>query len=291
MLTANNLGKKYKHTWALEPLDLELTRGMHGLLGPNGAGKSTLMRLFAGLLAPTTGDAELQGSSVRSGNQVRKQIGYVPQTFQMFPQLTARQWLLHVARLKRIGTRQEREAETTRLLRAVHLEAIADLPARNYSSGMVKRLGIAQALVGSPQIIIVDEPTSGLDPEERIRLRNVLAELAHSSVVLFSTHVLSDVDMSCNNVIVLGGGKLHYHGRLAGLADYAAGKLWEWEASEHEWRAIAGEQLLTARRTADGIRCRIIADEPPTPYARPVIPAMEDGYLALISRLTKGSIR
>ncbi|BBH24905.1 ABC transporter ATP-binding protein [Paenibacillus baekrokdamisoli] len=291
MLTANNLGKKYKHTWALEPISLTLDRGMHGLLGPNGAGKSTLMRLFAGLLVPTTGDAMLHGSSVRSGNQVRQQIGYVPQTFQMFPQLTARQWLLHVARLKNIGTKREREAEAERLLRAVQLESKADLPARSYSTGMVKRLGIAQALVGSPQIIIVDEPTAGLDPEERIRLRNVLVELAQSSVVLFSTHVLSDVDMSCRDVIVLGAGKLHYNGKLEGLAEYASGKLWEWEASEHEWRAIAQEQLLTARRTADGIRCRTIADLPPTPYAAAVVPTMEDGYLALISSLTIGTKR
>ncbi|MFC5648157.1 ATP-binding cassette domain-containing protein [Paenibacillus solisilvae] len=291
MLTANKLGKKYKNRWALEPLELELERGMHGLLGPNGAGKSTLMRLLAGLLVPTTGDATLHGSSVRSGSGVRRQIGYVPQTFQLFPQLTARQWLLHVAHLKRIGTRQEREAETARLLRAVHLEAKADLPARTYSNGMIKRLGIAQALVGSPQIVIVDEPAAGLDPEERVRLRNVLAELAYSSVVLFSTHVLSDVDMSCNNVIVLGGGKLRYKGQLAGLAEYAAGKLWEWEASEHEWRAIAAEQLLTARRTKDGIRCRMIADHPPNPYAQAVIPTMEDGYLTLISQLTSGAHR
>ncbi|MBW7474436.1 ATP-binding cassette domain-containing protein [Paenibacillus oenotherae] len=285
MLSATHLGKKYRGIWALEPLSLQLNQGMYGLLGPNGAGKSTLMRLLAGLLAPSTGDAVINGLSVRSGSNVRLQIGYVPQNFQMYPQLTAREWLRHVAKLKGIGTRKEQDAEVERLLHTVHLTARADRPARTYSSGMVKRLGIAQALLGSPVVVIVDEPTTGLDPEERVRLRNVLAELALSSVVLLSTHVLSDVESSCGNVIVLGNGKLHYKGRLAGLAHFAEGRLWEWEASHHEWQAIAQERLLAARKTADGVLCRVIADEPPSPYAAAAVPSMEDGYLALIGSL------
>ncbi|GGD48834.1 ATP-binding cassette domain-containing protein [Paenibacillus nasutitermitis] len=287
MLAAYNLGKKYKKNWALEPLSLEFTRGLYGLLGPNGAGKSTLMRLLAGLLAPSTGDATIRGVSVRGGVAVRRSIGYVPQTFQMYPQLTARQWLRHVSRLKNSGTRHEQDNEMERLLHAVHLEAQADRPARTYSSGMVKRLGIAQALIGNPQVVIVDEPTAGLDPEERVRLRNVLAELAHSSVVLLSTHVLSDVATSCRSVIVLGNGQLHYEGPRAGLARFADGRLWEWEASEHEWRSMSLEWLMTARRTADGIRCRAIGDRPPTPYATSATPTMEDGYMALIAGLPK----
>lgn len=285
MLSAANLGKKYRRTWALEPMSLQLSTGMHGLLGPNGAGKTTLMRLLAGLLAPSTGDAMVNGISVRSGVKARLQIGYVPQTFQMYPQLTAREWLRHVARLKGIGSRLQQESEADRLLSLVHLEEKADRPARTYSSGMIKRLGIAQALLGSPSVIIVDEPTTGLDPEERVRLRNILSELAQSSVVLLSTHVLSDVESSCSHVIVLGGGKLHYNGRLAGLAGFAEGRLWEWEASRHEWQAIAHEHLLSARKTGEGVLCRAIADEPPSPYATAAKPAMEDGYMALISSL------
>ncbi|UVI28730.1 ATP-binding cassette domain-containing protein [Paenibacillus spongiae] len=283
MLTAYNLGKKYKQEWALEPLSFRLERGMYGLLGPNGAGKSTLMRLLAGLMAPSTGEATVQGVSVRSGLQARSRIGYVPQTFQMYPQLTARELLRHTARLKSGASRAEQEREVERLLHSVNLEDKADRPARTYSSGMVKRLGIAQALVGSPDVIIVDEPTTGLDPEERIRLRNLLAETALRSVILLSTHILGDVETSCKDVIVLTDGKLRYNGALSGLARHAEGRLWQWEASELEWRAMAQERLLAARRTADGVLCRTLADAPPTPYAQLAEPSMEDGYLALIT--------
>ena len=282
MLTAEHLSKKYKGVWALQPLSLQLKRGMHGLLGPNGAGKSTLMRLLAGLLAPTTGEASVSGIPGRAGVEARRRIGYVPQTFQMYSQLTARQWLRHVARLKNAGTGREQDAEVNRLLHAVHLEEQADRPARMYSSGMIKRLGIAQALIGRPEVMIVDEPTTGLDPEERVRLRNVLAETAHASVVLLSTHVLTDVESSCKDVIVLDGGMLRYSGTAAGLARFAEGKLWQWEASAREGRSLALEGLLSARKTADGVLCRAVSERPPTPYAEPAEPTMEDGYMALI---------
>lgn len=283
MLTADHLGKKYKQLWALEPLSFQLEHGIFGLLGPNGAGKSTLMRLLAGLLAPTTGDASLNGITVRDVARSRRRIGYVPQTFQLYPQLTAREWLLHAAKLKNAGTRMEQEAQVKSLIAAVHLQDKADQPVGSYSSGMIKRLGIAQALVGKPEAVIVDEPAAGLDPEERLRLRNVLAELATRATVLLSTHVLSDIEAVCGQVIVLRSGKLLYNGRLGGLSGYAEGRLWQWEASEREWRAMAQERLLSARRTADGILCRTIADYRPTPYAHAAAPTIEEGYLALIT--------
>ncbi|MFB9330336.1 ATP-binding cassette domain-containing protein [Paenibacillus aurantiacus] len=290
MLTADHLGKKYKQYWALEPLSFQLERGIYGLLGPNGAGKSTLMRLLAGLLAPTTGDASLHGITVRDVTRSRRRIGYVPQTFRLYPQLTAREWLLHAAKLKNAGTRMEQEAQVRTLIAAVHLEEKADHAVGSYSSGMIKRLGIAQALVGKPEAVIVDEPTAGLDPEERLRLRNVLAELAPSATVLLSTHVLSDIEAICGQVLVLRSGKLLYNGRLGGLASYAEGRLWQWEASEREWRAMAQERLLSARRTPDGILCRTIADYQPTPYAHAAAPTMEEGYLALITGSGEASL-
>ncbi|MFD0712484.1 ATP-binding cassette domain-containing protein [Paenibacillus sp. GCM10027626] len=283
MLAAYNLGKKYKREWALKPLTFRLERGMHGLLGPNGAGKSTLMRLLAGLLVPTSGDALLQGVSVRNTSYARSRIGYVPQVFKMYPQLTGRELLLHTARLVSQGTRAQQEKDVDRIIHAVHLEDNAFRPVRTYSHGMVKRLGIAQALLGNPDILIVDEPTTGLDPEERVRLRNLLAELAMRSVVLLSTHILSDVTSSCKDVIVLREGELCYKGSLGGLAQCAAGRVWEWQAAQTEWRSMAQERLLLAKRTPDGILCRTLADERPTPYAEPAEPTMEDGYLALIA--------
>jgi ABC-type multidrug transport system ATPase subunit len=240
------------------------------------------MRLLAGLLAPSSGEAEVSGIPVRD-SRAKRRIGYVPQTFQMYPQLSARQWLRHVAKLKRSGTRREQDEEVERLLRDLRLEDMADRPARVYSNGLIRRLGIAQALIGRPEAIIVDEPTAGLDPEERLRLRNVLAETAHAGIVLMSTHVLGDAAVSCRDVIVLGGGRLHYKGRPDGLADFAAGRLWEWEASGHEWRSMDRDLLLGARKTPEGMVCRAVSERPPSPFAAQVPPTMEDGYMALIA--------
>ncbi|MGG4035216.1 ATP-binding cassette domain-containing protein [Paenibacillus cisolokensis] len=283
MLTAERLGKRYKSDWALYPLNLRLGPGMHGLLGPNGAGKSTLMRLLAGLLQPSSGDAMLDGVSVRDGRKVRSRIGYVPQVFRMYPQLTAREWLRHVARVKGLGGRAAVEEAVERTLHAVNLTKQADRPARTYSGGMIKRLGIGQALIGSPDVVIVDEPTAGLDPEERVRLRNVLAEAALTRTVLLSTHVLSDIQSSCRNLLVLSEGRLLYQGGPSGLASFADRRVWTWEASHFEWSRLRLDGLLSARETSDGIICRALGAQPPTPYAVQAEPTMEEGYISLIS--------
>ncbi|MGU3473522.1 ATP-binding cassette domain-containing protein [Paenibacillus sp. D51F] len=283
MLSVHTLGKQYKDRWALRPLSLELGKGMHGLLGPNGAGKSTLMRLLAGLLPPTTGDAMLGGSSVRDFKVNGNRIGYLPQTVRMLPQFSARKWLAHAASLQG-GSRAERMRRVEEVLEQVNLRQEADEPARSYSYGMIKRLGVAQALLGSKDLLIVDEPTAGLDPEERIRLRRVLADAAATRVVLLSTHVLGDIGASCREVIVLGEGKLLHHGSTEGLAGFAEDRTWSWEASETEWRRMPLEGLLSARRTEEGIRCRALCDRPPSPFAERVAPTLEEGYLALVSR-------
>jgi ABC-2 type transport system ATP-binding protein len=282
MLSATGLSKQYRTSWALRPVDLELGPGMHGLLGPNGAGKSTLMRLLSGLLVPTTGDAWLDGVCVRRSAALRKRIGYVPQSFQLYPQLTAREWLHHIAKLKGIKAPAQRTAEVEHTLQSVHLEAAAGRPAKTYSSGMIKRLGIAQALIGRPDVIIVDEPTTGLDPEERTHLRNVLAEAALTRTVLLSTHIISDIQTSCRDAMVLMQGKLLYHGNLQGLTTFASGKIWTWEASEEEWRANRHPGLLSARKTTEGVMCRVMAVKRPNPYALPAEPTPHDGYLALL---------
>jgi ABC-2 type transport system ATP-binding protein len=291
MLTATELGKQYRTGWALKPVSIELTPGMHGLLGPNGAGKSTLMRLLAGLLEPTTGSAQLGGISVTGSTALRRRIGYVPQSFEMFPQLTAREWLLHVARLKGIKGRSRRLEMVERILHDVHLETVADRSARTYSSGMIKRLGIAQALIGQPDVIIVDEPTAGLDPEERTRLRNVLAEAALTKIVLLSTHIISDIQTSCRDCLVLVRGQLRYHGGLAGLAQFAAGKVWTWEASEEEWRLSREPGLLSARKSEEGIQCRVLARHRPNKFALQAEPTTHDGYLALLEAAEQEAVQ
>ncbi|MCM3749911.1 ATP-binding cassette domain-containing protein [Paenibacillus pasadenensis] len=284
MLTAHSLGKQYKTGWALRPLTLELGTGLHGLLGPNGAGKSTLLRLLAGMLAPTTGDALLRGSSVRDFRRNGSRIGYLPQNMRVLPQFTARQWLMHAAALQGKSSLKERTRLTDDVLEQVNLRDEADVPARSYSFGMIKRLGVAQALLSASDLLIVDEPTAGLDPEERIRLRRVLAEAAATRVVLLSTHVLGDIGASCREVIVLGRGRLLYHGSTQGLTGFAEDRTWAWETSENEWRHMPLDGLLSARKSEEGILCRALSERSPSPFAQLVEPTMEEGYLALMSR-------
>ncbi|QJC51329.1 ATP-binding cassette domain-containing protein [Paenibacillus albicereus] len=288
MLTACKLGKQYKTGWALRPLSLELGPGLHGLLGPNGAGKSTLLRLLAGMVAPTTGDALLRGSSVRDFRRSGSRIGYLPQNIRVLPQFSARQWLLHAASLQGGESAAERRRKVDEVLEQVNLLGEADLPARHYSYGMTKRLGVAQALLSAGDLLIVDEPTAGLDPEERIRLRRVLAEAAATRVVLLSTHVLGDIGASCSEVIVLGEGRLLYHGSTQGLAGFAEDRTWAWETSENEWRRMPLGGLLSARRTEEGILCRALSDRPPSPFAERVEPTLEEGYLMLMNRQPSG---
>jgi ABC-2 type transport system ATP-binding protein len=284
MLTAAGLGKRYRFHWALKPLDLAFDIGMHGLLGPNGAGKTTLMRMLAGVLRPTgRGRAELDGHPVLQGSRVKRRIGFVPQTFHMYPSLTAREWLTHAGRLKGLSG-SELAAAVQRTLEDVSLTGIADRPAKTYSGGMVKRLGIAQALIGDPDIIIADEPTTGLDPEERVKLRNLLATVSLTRTVLLSTHVLGDIQATCRTVTVLNRGQLAYCGDLAGLSQHGQGVIWTWEASQPEWQQYGNIEMLSARLTPEGIECRALALEAPTPYAMLAQPTPEDGYIALLSR-------
>ncbi|WP_181438740.1 ATP-binding cassette domain-containing protein [Paenibacillus sambharensis] len=290
-LSASKLGKRYYGgEWGLRPAELHFGPGMHGLLGPNGAGKTTLMRLLAGLLRPTTGRAELDGLDVIHPRQ-RQRIGYVPQTFQMYPSLTGREWLMHRVQSspgKLFPSRRQALEQVEKILLDVNLTSQADRPARTYSTGMMKRLGIAQAMIINPDVIIVDEPTAGLDPEERLRLRNVLAEASLTRIVLLSTHILSDIEASCGSVLVLKEGTAAYQGSLAGLASFGEGKVWTWEAAQDEWRRYGPSRLMSARRTEEGFICRTLAEEPPNRYARLSEPTLEDGYMALIGLPSEG---
>ncbi|EFM11650.1 ABC transporter related protein [Paenibacillus curdlanolyticus YK9] len=281
MLTANRLGKRYRSGWALHPISVSFGPGMHGLLGPNGAGKSTLLRMLAGLLAPTTGDAELHGLSVRHPFRSRQHIGFVPQTFRMHGQLTGLEIVKHSVMMRGAAAR-EAAAAAEAALSAVGLAEQMSWAVRSCSSGMIKRLGIAQAIACDPDVLIVDEPTAGLDPEERVRLRSVLAELSQTKAVILSTHVLSDVGI-CRDIHVLCEGRLLYSGGKEELAAHAKGQVWRWETSESEWRRQPASGIVAARRTFEGLECRALSMTMPHPYASETEPSMEEGYLALIS--------
>ncbi|WP_028986330.1 ABC transporter ATP-binding protein [Thermicanus aegyptius] len=248
MIEITNLSKKYgRDEWALVEMNLKIEKGIFGLLGPNGAGKTTLMRILATLLKPTNGTALLNGRSLDHPEEVRKIIGYLPQHFQIYPKITAMEFLDYVAVMKGIGDPRRRKAEIMARLEEVNLSSVAHKKVGTYSGGMKQRLGVAQALLGNPEILIVDEPTTGLDPEERVRLRNLFARFGLDRILILSTHIVSDIENLCHTVGVLDGGRLRYSGDLPRLRHFAEGKVREVESA-----------------------------------ARSISPSVEEGYLALI---------
>ena len=186
-------------------VSLQLDKGMTGLLGPNGAGKTTLMRILATLLTPTSGQVRVNGISIGRPEEIRQMIGYLPQHFHIYPQLTGRDYLDYVAAMKGITERSARQKEISRLLEMVNLQERL-IKSSHLFRGMKQRLGIAQALLGSPDILIVDEPTSGLDPQERVRFRNVLTRFSIDRTVLLSTHIVADIESNCRRIAVMNKG-------------------------------------------------------------------------------------
>lgn len=266
---------------ALDGLDLVVPTGMFGLLGANGAGKTTLMRILAGLLRPTAGEVRIGGYDVtaRAGRlAVRRVLGYLPQDLGVYPDLTAREFLDYVALLKGIDDRPARRRRVGELLDVVALTADADRRLRGFSGGMRRRVGIAQALLADPRLLIVDEPTAGLDPEERIRFRTLLSKLAGQRTVLLSTHIVDDIAQTCRELAVLARGRLVFRGTVEGLTEQAAGRVW---TVVTPGPAPADGMVISALPHDTGMRYRIVGPVQPAPEARPAEPNLEDGYLAL----------
>ena len=220
-LHIEGLSKRYPNgTQALQNVSLSIPQGMFGLLGPNGAGKSTLMRSLATLQEADSGSARMNGIDVLSDkDQVRKILGYLPQEFGLYPKVAAETLLSHFASLKGIENARERREVVQALLRQTNLWDHRNKPLGSFSGGMKQRFGIAQALLGNPRLIIVDEPTAGLDPEERVRFRNTLRELSGERIIIFSTHICSDVETTADDVAIVGGGKLLKRGSPASLVN------------------------------------------------------------------------
>lgn len=207
-LVIDRVSKQYKNHIAVDRISLKLQKGVYGLLGENGAGKTTLMRMICGILKPTSGTISFDGMDV-SEESYRSVLGYLPQDFGYYPEFTGLDFLLYMAALKGL-TKPQAKQRTTELLQLVSLQNVAKKKIKTYSGGMKQRLGIAQALLGQPALLVVDEPTAGLDPKERVRFRNLMEALGKESVVLLSTHIVSDIEYIADTVLIMKSGKLIY---------------------------------------------------------------------------------
>ncbi len=214
---------------ALKDVDLTIPSGMFGLLGPNGAGKTTLMRILAGILRPTSGDLYIggyDGNTEKGRTAIKRVLGYLPQELGVYPDLSAREFLDYIGILKGMDDRKARQSRVDGLLEVVSLTNVANRKLKTFSGGMKRRIGIAQALLNDPTLLIVDEPTAGLDPEERIRFRNLLSELAGDRTVLLSTHIVEDIAQTCRNLAIMNNGYVIFQGTTADLTREARGKVW-----------------------------------------------------------------
>ncbi|GIE99631.1 ABC transporter ATP-binding protein [Paractinoplanes rishiriensis] len=281
----SGLTKAYgQKVFALDGLDLVVPTGMFGLLGANGAGKTTLMRILAGILRPSSGQVTVGGHDMGTGTgrtAVQRTLGYLPQDLGVYPDLTARQFLDYVALLKGMDDRSVRRRRVGELLEVVALTAHADRRLRGFSGGMRQRVGIAQALLADPQLLIVDEPTAGLDPEERIRFRTLLSQFADRRTVLLSTHIVDDIAQTCREVAVLAKGKLIFRGTVDELTRRAEGRVW---SVVTDGPPPAEGTVVSALPHENGMRYRIVSPTAPSPQAQPVEPGLEDGYLATAGR-------
>ena len=284
-LTVENVSKVYPgNTQALQNFSLTLRSGVLGLLGPNGAGKSTLMRILATITSPTAGRVLWNGADIaRDPDALRGVLGYLPQDFGVYPNLNAIEFLDYLAAVKGLDAASARK-RITELLMLVNLSDAARRPLGGYSGGMRQRVGIAQALLNDPKLLIVDEPTAGLDPEERVRFRNLLSELSGERIVILSTHIVSDVEAVASQIALIARGRLVAHGTPETLLSGINGRIWEVVVASADLPALRQKYLVsnTAHRS-DGVHARVVADDKPTPSARPVEPSLEDAYLATLA--------
>ena len=284
-LSFEHISKLYGDTVALQQIDLTLGSGVYGLLGPNGAGKTTLMRIMTDLLAPSTGRVLLDGQDIAvMGAAFRKKLGYLPQDFGVYPNFTAEQFLLYIARLKGLS-KFEAKRQTDDLLHMVGLEDKKQKKLKGFSGGQRQRVGIAQALLGDPEILVLDEPTAGLDPEERIRFRGIISDLSQQKLVLLSTHIVSDLEAVANEIILLRKGVVLEMQKPSALLERLNGQVWIVTVPAAEEAALTKQYACSNVLHTDGKSViRLLSESAPRPDAVPTAPNMEDLYLYYFGR-------
>ena len=267
-----------KQVRAVDGVSLRLERGVVGLIGHNGAGKTTLMQMIATLTRPSAGQILWKGADIaRTPDAIRRSLGYLPQDFGVYPNLSALEFMQYFAALK--GVRDP--ARIRRLLELVNLHDQAKRPAASFSGGMRRRLGIAQALLNDPDILVVDEPTAGLDPEERLRFRNLLAELGFGKLVIMSTHIVSDVESIASELAIMRSGRLVAHETPDAILARARGQVWSASVAAHDYEALRKRvHVLQAQRQGDRVALRIAHPELPCGGARAAEPSLEEALMA-----------
>src|SRR5260221_694903 len=280
----NDLGKVYRGgVQALNSIDMTIPGGMFGLLGPNGAGKTTLMRILAGILRPTNGSihiGEYDIDTERGRTSVKRMLGYLPQDLGMYPDLSAREFLDYVGILKGMDNRKTRRQRVEELLEIVSLTNVANRKLKTYSGGMKRRIGIAQALLNDPKFLIVDEPTAGLDPEERIRFRNLLSDLAGDRSVLLSTHIVEDIAQTCRNLAIMKNGSVIFRGTTADLITETRGKVWM--ITTDGTKPQGNFTVVSTMNMGATVQYRVVGELSPRSGAVETEPSLEDGYVWLM---------
>jgi ABC-2 type transport system ATP-binding protein len=283
-LLIDSVSKRYRSdVWALYGFSLELGTGVLGLLGPNGAGKTTLMSILATITRATEGKVTWNGTDLAANpNALRQVLGFLPQDFGVYPNLNAVEFLEYLAAVKGLDAATSRR-RIDELLNLVNLTDVRKRPLGGFSGGMKQRVGIAQALLNDPQLLIVDEPTAGLDPEERVRFRNLLSDLSGERIVILSTHIVSDVEATATDIALISKGTLVAHATPEELLRQVEGKVWEWVVPSSELNAVKQRYLISSTvRRSDGIHVRVLGGAPPN-GAQPIVPSLEDAYLYCLS--------
>ena len=279
-LELRNLTKQYGAKCAVDDINVVLRPGVYGLLGANGAGKTTLMRMICNVLKPSAGSILLNGKTAAElGERYHAQLGYMPQDFGFYPDFTGREFMYYMAAVKGLNEKEAKH-QIEHLLQMVNLQEAANKKIKTYSGGMKQRLGIAQAELTNPAILILDEPTEGLDPKERVRFRNLIANFANEKIVILSTHIVSDVSYIADTILMMKNGKFLLQEPMNTIANCMEGKVWELLAAEHEVTEYNQcFSVVNLHHENDTVRLRIVSDTAPSEKAVNVKPSLEDLFL------------
>ena len=279
-LTLDRLSKNFRNIIAVDNVSAELTPGVYGFLGANGAGKTTLMQMVCGIVAPTSGEVLVNGkNNLRLGEKFRDVLGYLPQEFGYTPGFSAKDFILYIASIKGLDPHFAKR-KTNDLLALVNLEDAANHKIRTFSGGMKRRLGIAQALLNDPEILILDEPTAGLDPKERAYFRNIISEMANGKIIIISTHIVSDIEYISDQILIMKKGRLILQGSAESLLPEVDGMVWNVTIPQNEWIHFeAHHSIVNSHNQGTVVEARVISNKRPTEEAVAVVPTLEDLYL------------